>query len=407
MTRFGAGRKRGNLTPEDHQLIADAVRQGLRPEPIPRRSLFLHLTLAVVALAVAVWAYLALKEWRLPIELTLSGSVETIELLPSSDQSIHWHTKFHGSLDVVALAPAEPRYGDVEIVLPISSSKCMAVAAKLGGECTDGSIRIITGIKLVSSFDTPMFVRVRKWASAASLGAHIPTLSDSRNRLQAEISIQVRSDESIMLHLQPDVGGPGKLRATIYLQAFPFGEPHWVRVRFSGEKMWHIPVELRPVTPHSLELFIQSRPKPFELAALAPLQSIDNFSGVLTTSTGGRQVIDPPASLFLQALPEPELNLHVRGSSSLDGHLRVETAHAIQAVVDEAELVPSVWDRYSGVVVPIWSGLFGILVLSELANVFPGIWTRTASRPRKETSQEAGASTAGNSKSDPGDFGSH
>jgi hypothetical protein len=75
-----------------------------------------------------------------------------------------------------------------------------------------------------------------------------------------------------------------------------------------------------------------------------------------------------PADLVLAKNPNSSLELHTDSAES--------------ALADEAQLVPSVWDRYSAVVVPLWSGLFGILVLTELATALRGSWSRSASRSR-------------------------
>jgi hypothetical protein len=62
------------LTPEDHALIADAVREGMRSDPVPWHRIVLHLSLAVAALGLAVWVYGLLQDWRMPTQVSLTTS---------------------------------------------------------------------------------------------------------------------------------------------------------------------------------------------------------------------------------------------------------------------------------------------------------------------------------------------
>jgi hypothetical protein len=374
--RTSLRRRRQILTAEDRELIADAVRQGLRPEPISRRIILFHLILAVAATAAAVWGYQALRDWRLPVQLSMSASsvadVRHLELrgTPSQDD---WKTSLRGRADIAITSRSE-----TDLTLPVKRSECGSIAIEVGGRCEDGVIRMPR-------------VYVQLFAGPRELGGRSLQGQISGNdatRISVEFETMGKVNRNKFTYLFAELHG----NQPVSMQFQLFGRPltamiasgvdrHVETLLSTGNESGSLVIELHPVSPGPLSLEINlNYTRLFSLRARAPVADIQGFSGAITTSAEGRQVLNPAAHLVVTGTTTnpADLVLAKNPNSSLELH----TDSAESALADEAQLVPSVWDRYSAVVVPLWSGLFGILVLTELATALRGSWSRSASRSR-------------------------
>lgn len=384
-------REDGILTPEDHDRIADAVRQGMRPKPGPIRSMLIHFAFAIVALVIAVWSLGVLQDWRLPVDASMSTtsleSIDRIHLSAVDQKPFSWRTSADAAiLDFEASAGEE---GKVDLELPISSAKCIAVAEQLGAECVDNRIRAtnleVTWNQCPCRIGRPPPAKEHYFEIPATAATSVATFVDriSGPDLKTpipDLGIEARPAAPVAIQLS----GPGDtVTVEVTSDAFDIasssdiGDVFLKLPRSETDPYAGVPIEFRSVPPSPMDLGIgASGVKNFALRGWSPVAEIQDYGGILTTSTGGRQVISPPAHLSLVGDGSKSLPLQVNAYPLIQ-QLKLYTAPVRSATVDNAELISAVWNRYSAIVIPIWSGLFGILVLSEFGTVIRGLWSRS------------------------------
>jgi len=396
------------LTPEDHALIADAVREGMRSDPVPWHRIVLHLSLAVAALGLAVWVYGLLQDWRMPTQVSLTTSSRQAPKhmswrgLPGQ---IDWDLTAEGEVHISARAsnefdPSDPdSIGEVDVVLPIDADECARIAAQLGGTCA-GNVLRIREIEVTFStqvqLDTSKTCTRSESGAIESCGPNQPTSVEASFGRTAWIGVQSNNALTTRFY--------AARRTTTFLQGAQPLDPFSVRKPplapppaelrlFEDDPHSSVHIHLRPVPPHPLIVTIDTSAPNIWLEARAPVESVENFSGVLTTSDGGRRVVEPPAHLLIggDASDAPNLRLFFDPGRSL---LSADPAPVTSVLVDREELVTPVWERYSAIVVPIWSGLLGVLVLSQFATAFRGIWSRSGAKPRHAIGATSASSSA-------------
>lgn len=107
------------------------------------------------------------------------------------------------------------------------------------------------------------------------------------------------------------------------------------------------------------------------LEASGPRVTAQGFSGRLILTPGGAQSFDSPTDLSMRAGPAGvEGTVGVSGATQA---LRLASGGATSVIGGEQELVPAVWDRYSGIVLPLFGGFVSVFVIAPLAVVVQGV----------------------------------
>lgn len=376
------------LTPEDHSLIADAVREGMRSDPTPWRAIFFHTLLGIAALAIAIWAFGFLKAWRLPVEVSLSqpsGEDSAGISMSGAAGEVDWRLDLAGRIELEALPQTTfgsgIDTGEIDVVLPVSAGECPGIAAQLGGRCLENVLRI-RGIAI--TFSSPVRIEV-----VSELPTNVGAASDVPS---GSGHFSVRSTDEVVVSIQARQGTVTHLQLpSVYVNLNQVRTPEEspsrstsVELRLFDELDSYAQFRLRPVSPRPVFAYIDSSTNDLWFEGRAPVIEMHQFSGVVTTSTGGREVVEPPAHLVLTGGRDtPELVLFGGRRRSA---ISVDPGRVSSVLVDREELVPSVWDRYSAIVVPIWGAFFGLVVVSQLATALRGVWSRSDLKLRTASS---------------------
>jgi hypothetical protein len=370
------------LSPQDRALIADAVRDGMRPEPVPIRTTAMHFAIAILALFGAIGSYQLMSSWRPPTNASFVFSdLSTVRHMDAWGNGAMMTWKMSAQAHTLRIIVET---GDqVELTLPGSDQRCEQIASALHGSGEAGVIRtnsVGLSWSAGSVFENGSWRRDDVYmhvgeSSAISVRTDVSGLGATGPARQPYLppSLAVQTNRVAM---NISSGGRGRQLNISALEGYPTLESG--PIRYASSRV--LPITVRSASPAPFRLSIDNgfrgQFRLFQFQTDATVQDIDRFSGTLTTSATGRVVVSPPSVLHLTGQASDPLHVTCLLMSDGSSVLKLDPAPVHSVLADQGEIIPSAWSRYAAIVGPIWGGLLGVLVLAELATAIRGVWNR-------------------------------
>jgi uncharacterized protein len=357
---FWGGDSRPTFSLGDRNSLSQAVAQASPAGRTTGASVAAGLVVAMVAASIAVFAYNVLHDIRPGVRVSAStqgaADVDHLTFSGASDQ-VRWNM-----VDAVVrtLAVDAPENGHVEIVLPVPASACASVAAAGDGTCEEGVARVVTPLRIAWGDPQTM-------ASSAAFPETGLDVTFSRSGDAVGLSLLATGSATPVLCFSPpsaptdlSVNGAGETFAFTFAQA-PAGAP------CSG---LHVVAGEAGSGPSQAPVMTLGDVTALSLQASGPRMTAQGFTGRLVLAPGGTQSFDSPTDLSMRAgHTGVQASLTVAGDAQ---PLRLTSDGATSVIGGEQELVPSVWDRYSGIVLPLFGGFLSVFVIAPLAVVVQG-----------------------------------
>jgi uncharacterized protein len=359
--QFWGGESRPTFSLGDRNALTAAVAQASPSGRTTGASLAAALVVAMVAASIAVFAYDVLNHVRPRARVVAStqsaADIDHITFSGGSDQ-VRWNV---ASALVRSLAVDAPENGTVDIVLPLPATACAPVAAAGNGTCEGGVAKVATPLRI-------------DWKDAQALASSAASpetgldLTFSRSGDEVGLTMLATGTAAPVLCFSPPSGatdltvnGTNQPFTFTFTQAAGGASCSGLHVVAGGQGAGtpQAPV----VTLGGIDaLFLQ---------ADGPRMTAQGFTGHLVLTPGGTQSFDSPTDLSMRAGPKTvQASLAVTGGTQ---PLRLTSDGATSVIGGEQELVPAVWDRYSGIVLPLFGGFVSVFVIAPLAVVVQGV----------------------------------
>jgi hypothetical protein len=323
--------------------------------------------------------------------VTVAGSTHNLGALQdvtmsAANGSLAWTQQgFVQQLDVTG--PAE---GTAEVTLPLPAAQCPLMAKALGTTCQDGNALTI-GNPVRFSWQSPQEVSSDGGSPANSTGLTIAAALGTPGALGITMLTQTTSVPTACFDA-PATGAVLKVTSGGSTYRYPNGPGQsWQEACAAVPSSAGITVSVTLPGPG----LRNGRPPTFEYGGISTLAvcaagsdgTLQGFTGQLDLVPGGTTVLGTPATVLLRAKPLL-VSLDVGPNSELSAptpcsagpapssavcdipasanSLALCTAAATGVITSSGQLVPSAWDRYSAVTVPIFGGLVTALVVAPL-----------------------------------------
>jgi uncharacterized protein len=355
------------FTPEDRDLIAEAIRRGSAPPPDPnaKRRVITWFALALVIFMVTLLAFNYLNSnysaQRLFATTTDLSSVHHMVL--SDDRG-------GGSWDIepaiVDGASIEPALGEVRVVLPIPRSECDRIAAALGSECFNATLSFEPPFEI--AWDDP--ARITGGARETSrLDLELETATDDAARMT-----MVTSSEMPPTLCFSDPGTRSALTLTdadgleTPLQVEPRAAPihctQGIVLRIRGQGGFDPKVGTPGATTHSTSTVLTGV-RELDFASTGTFSDLDGLAGKLAFINFDTRVFDSAAHVISSTDPAEPLRATI-GIGETGGRLTMRSDEATSVVTDEGELLPTQWERLPQPLLALFGSLVTALVLPAL-----------------------------------------
>lgn len=344
------------LTPKDRELIAEAIKQGIAPEPPSTSQVVQGVLRALIAVVVGLLLFLLFWTQRGAVPIFLSESaLEGIGPLAFREPggTARWEVK---RAFVRAAHVLDPR-SRVSVSVPIGALKCEAIAEQLGADCLAGAIELVPPVRV--AWPTP--------ARLIGRGSKVAGVTADVNRSPRAVvsgGLVTRSHAPVQLcFTQPET--PTRIRLEAGVRRAHARVPDSQRILNCEDSLSLQIIPARsgdmPVSTIGLE-----RISDLSLLLSGPSANLQGIEGTLSLAELGRHVINAGAGVSIIADDGSNVSaaLSVRG---LSGSLDLRSASARSVVTAEGELVPTWWDRWHVWVIPGLGTYFTLLVQPTLA----------------------------------------
>jgi hypothetical protein len=337
----------------------------------------------------SIFGYIRLSHYYPAV--TVAGSTHDLGALQdvtmsAANGSLAWTQQgLVQQLDVTG--PAE---GTAEVTLPLPASQCLVMAKTLSTTCQGGNALTISN-PVRFSWQSPQEVSSDGGSPANSTGLTIATALGTPGALGITMLSQTTSVPTACFEA-PTAGAILKVTSDGSTYHYPNGPGQsWQEACSAAPSQAGITVSITLPGPG----LGNGRPPAFEYGGISTLAvcaagsggTLQGFAGQFNLVPGGTTVLGTPATVLLQAKPllvsldvGPNSELSAQAPCSAGpppasavcdipasaGSLALCTAAATGVTTSSGQLVPSVWDRYSAVAVPIFGGLVTALVVAPL-----------------------------------------
>jgi ketosteroid isomerase-like protein len=354
------------FTPEDRDLIAEAIRRGSAPPPDPnaKRRVILWFALATVVFMVTLLSFNYLNSnysaQRLFATTTDLSSVR--HMVISDDRS-------GGSWDieraVVGGASIEPGLGEVRVVLPIPRTECDELAGRLASTCRNSTLSFEPPFQI--AWDDP--ARVTGGAGNASrLDLELEAAADVATPSRMTM---VTSSESAPTLCFTD---PGTREDLTLVDADGIETPLQVRPD-QGPIACTQGLVLRIIgggladpnvggSTHATSAVLTGVEE-LDFAAQGTFSDLDGLAGKLAFINLDTRVFDSAAHVISNTAPDEPLRASI-GIGETGGRLTMRSDEATSIVTDEGELLPTQWERLPQPMLALFGSLVTALVLPAL-----------------------------------------
>jgi uncharacterized protein len=349
---WGPGR-RPLLTREDQQALAKALSQG---DDGDRRSgsVLLVLLLAFVAAWLLILGLQSLQDWRRPVALALSAERATDTKVLQLSGSVEWTLE---GANLRALIVEAPQQGAVDLVLPVTVQEACGALEQLGheGPCASGQVLLETDLDV-------------EWSKLVLL-----TTEEVYKGRQLEVRLTIEDESASVSILTWGESAP--------TYCFSGVAGSTLTLRQGG-------VTAPPITLTDADADLgcsdgfhllagdegRSQPPKVKFGGVTDLQltaggqsaTLQGLNGRVRLDPGGSHVVSTQGQVVLAASARRPLSATLKVPN---GSLQMLSSGAKSALTDDGELVPSVWDRYTAIIGPLFAALVGVLVLAPLMAV--------------------------------------
>ena len=350
------------FTPEDRDLIAEAIRRGSTPPPDPnaKKRVIMWFGLALVIFMVTLLAFNYLNSnYSAQRLFATTTDLSSVQHMVVSDDS------GGGSWDIdpaiVEGASIEPALGEVRVVLPIPRGECDRIAAALETQCFNATLSFEPLFEIV--WDDP--ARITGTAREASrLDLELETTTDDAARMTMVTSSQTPPTMCF--------SDPGTRSALTLIDADGLETPLQVE---PGPAPVHctqgIVLRIRglgpgdPGAPMHTTSAVLTGVRELDFASTGTFSDLDGLAGKLAFINFDTRVFDSAAHVISSTDPAEPLRATI-GIGETGGRLTMRSDEVTSVVTDEGELLPTQWERLPQPLVALFGSLVTALVLPAL-----------------------------------------
>jgi hypothetical protein len=335
----------------------------LHPEPAPSdgaspgRGLLYALIVLVFATGsamIAFWCYHGLRHWHPAVSLDASTSnsegSQSVSLASASGSPlmVHWH------LDAAYIKQLTVTTGEeiAEVILPLGASKCVMMARKLDGQCTDGRLSITSPASF--SWSSQQLASSASYATSSELDL-VSSLDRAGTR---SITLSSQAGRRPDFCLSAAAGTP----ATLTIQHGPhrYHSAGQAAIGCSTGLVVLIAAAGSGLSPTFQFDGIGS----LLLQASAPTGLLQGFTGQVDLGPGAQTAVGPTSTVSLHTELKEPLDAQLALGPGVSLH--VKSSAATSVMVNADELVPSEWARNSAVILPLFGGFVTAFVVAPL-----------------------------------------
>jgi hypothetical protein len=327
----------------------------------PRRSGWFGVIVLVFAVGWSVlfiFIYDELSHWYCPVTLYASttnvGALAhlTLTSAAASTESVSWTT----SGNVKDLTVSGPARGTTVVILPLPSSACGQVMAKIGGSCSSGSLSATAPVDF--AWSSPQFVETTAGRPVGSTSLDIASAPSPRGGLAVTLSAQTSKRPSVCF-------------------SAPIGSAALTVTRGSGRFAKKVSGNPGVDCATGLHVLVSwpgtGRPPSLSFTGMNSMMvsvsgtaaSLQGFVGPVDLNPGGKTVLGSPSVLSIGASARTPigalLNIGMSGQT-----VTLRSAGTGSVVTDSGQLVPSEWSRQSDILAPLLGGFVTALVVTPL-----------------------------------------
>jgi hypothetical protein len=317
------------------------------------------LALAVGCGVIALFSYNELSNWYRPVGL-LASSHDVVALThltltsPGAGSAVPWtlKTAYVGQLQV-----SGPDSGTARVNLPLPSSYCQRLAAKLGGQC-DASNQLLIPVPATFTWSaTPPLLRSAGGRPAISTGLDISGSAPRPGTLAVTLAAQAARQPSLSFS-QPIAPTTLVVRHGSRLYSHHFGGN-------AGTAPTGLAVIAGSAGSGRPPLLSFSRIGLLSLVARGQVAAITGFSGRIDIGAGGTTVLARRSVVSMQAAGAPLVTRLRIGPAGQSAGIR--SAKVTSVMTASGQLVPSEWARATAFWAPVLGGFVTAAVLTPLS----------------------------------------